>query len=299
MADWPAGGMSAITAVVPNWNRGDLLAGLLDRLAAQTCRPQQVVVVDNGSRDGSAELARSKGAQVISMGRNAGFSAAVNRGIRECRTEWIAIINNDVDPAPDFLERLAQAARQPRVWFAKKESGAQAFKGKMTMMPTEDAVDDYNGRKVYSNAFTAYLDGTNNAFQADGVTSNERSVRFDQWLVHHLLGQPYADMPLRIDRASLSQACAIAGIDVDADGVPVQSFENDLKILRWFLLYAANAGNAEKTPAGVPTSFLGYLAAQGVTDITLLTPAQLVALMKEYGLEPGPGFIQPRPDDTD
>jgi hypothetical protein len=141
--------------------------------------------------------------------------------------------------------QVAYVDGQPRIWFAKEESGAQAFKGKMTMIPTEDAVWDINGRNAYSNAFTAYLDGTTRQDE-----DNALAIRFDQWLVHHLLGSPYADVPRfhRIDRAALEQACAIAGIDVDADGVPVQSFENDLKILRWFLLYAANAGNREADP---------------------------------------------------
>ncbi len=42
-------------------------------------------MVDNGSTDGAPELARERGARVIPMGRNAGFAAAVNRGIRESR----------------------------------------------------------------------------------------------------------------------------------------------------------------------------------------------------------------------
>ena len=41
------------------------------------------------------------------MGRNAGFAAAVNRGIREARSEWIAVLNTDVELAPDYLEKLA------------------------------------------------------------------------------------------------------------------------------------------------------------------------------------------------
>ncbi len=41
------------------------------------------------------------------MGRNAGFAAAVNRGIREARGEWLAILNSDVELAPDYLEKLA------------------------------------------------------------------------------------------------------------------------------------------------------------------------------------------------
>jgi GT2 family glycosyltransferase len=52
------------------------------------------------------------------MGSNTGFSRAVNRGIRECTTAWLAIVNSDVEPAPDWLERLMEAALPPGVWFA-------------------------------------------------------------------------------------------------------------------------------------------------------------------------------------
>ena len=153
---------------------------------------------------------------------------------------------------------------------------------------------------------TVYLDGTNNPVQQYNDESNEYPIRFDQWLIHHLLGESYfaafMDAPLTdaTYKAKLKEACDIAGIATDANGVPIQSLENDLNnILPWFLLYAAQAGNTEKTPSGTPVSFLAWLATQGVTDITRLAPAQLFALMKEYGLEPGPGFIQPRVDDTD
>jgi GT2 family glycosyltransferase len=52
------------------------------------------------------------------MGSNTGFSRAVNRGIQECATAWLAIINSDVELMPDWLERLVEAARLPGVWFA-------------------------------------------------------------------------------------------------------------------------------------------------------------------------------------
>jgi GT2 family glycosyltransferase len=110
--------MPGVTVVIPNWNRRDLIVSLLDRLRAQTCPIEEIIVVDNGSHDGSVEAARSKGARVIPLGANFGFSHAVNRGIAESRTEWIAILNNDVDPAPEWLARLMTAADRPRVWFA-------------------------------------------------------------------------------------------------------------------------------------------------------------------------------------
>jgi GT2 family glycosyltransferase len=110
--------MSAITVVVPSWNRRELTQRLLEKLRAQTHPIAEVVVVDNGSHDGSADAARNLGARVIQLGRNSGFSGAVNCGIRETKTELVAIVNNDVEPQPDWLARLAHATGQPRIWFA-------------------------------------------------------------------------------------------------------------------------------------------------------------------------------------
>ncbi len=110
--------MSGITAVIPNWNRRDLTVRLIRLLREQTCPPDEVVVVDNGSSDGSGEAACAAGARMIALGENRGFAAAVNRGIEETRTSLVAVINNDVMPARNWLEELSKALEQPRAWFA-------------------------------------------------------------------------------------------------------------------------------------------------------------------------------------
>ncbi len=110
--------MSGVTVVVPNWNRRDHLERLLESLRRQTHPIEEVIVADNGSTDGSPEAAESAGARVVQMGENAGFSRAVNQGIRAARTDWIAVVNNDVELAPDWLECLFEAGRPDEVWFA-------------------------------------------------------------------------------------------------------------------------------------------------------------------------------------
>jgi hypothetical protein len=107
-----------MTVVIPVWNRRDLLPGVFATLRAQTSPPAEIIVIDDGSTDGAAEEAERLGARVVRMGGNAGFAAAVNRGIQECRTTLLAIVNNDVELAPDYLERLAGAAARPDIWFA-------------------------------------------------------------------------------------------------------------------------------------------------------------------------------------
>src|ERR1700722_17746014 len=106
-----------VAAVIPHWNRRDLLEALLENLRHQTRPFDEIVVVDNGSTDGSADLAAQSGARVLRLERNLGFAAAVNRGIEACQADWIAILNNDVTLAPNWLGILLGEAEHQDAWF--------------------------------------------------------------------------------------------------------------------------------------------------------------------------------------
>jgi len=106
-----------VSVIVPVWNGRAMVERLLGSLGAQTYPIAEVLVVDNGSEDGAPEAAEALGAKVVRMGHNAGFSRAVNRGIRECKSAWLALVNSDVELEPTWLERL-MAAVSPAVWFA-------------------------------------------------------------------------------------------------------------------------------------------------------------------------------------
>lgn len=107
-----------IAAVIPVHNRADLLARLLDTVAAQTSPFAEVLVVDNGSTDGAPALASGRGFRVLPMGSNAGFARAVNAGWRAVNAEWIAILNSDVELDPGWTERLLHAASAAHADFA-------------------------------------------------------------------------------------------------------------------------------------------------------------------------------------
>ncbi|TML01158.1 MAG: glycosyltransferase, partial [Actinobacteria bacterium] len=86
-------------------------------LAAQTQQPAEVVVVDNGSTDATlAWLAReAPQARVLAQGRNTGFAVAANRGLLAARTEFVALLNTDIELAPDWIEVMAaRLAAEPR-----------------------------------------------------------------------------------------------------------------------------------------------------------------------------------------
>jgi len=100
--------------VVPTLDGRDLLADCLAALRQQTVRDFGVIVVHNGSRDGTEELVRTRHPEVryVRLDANLGFSVAVNRGIELSAAPMIALLNNDTLPAPDWLESLVRALRE-------------------------------------------------------------------------------------------------------------------------------------------------------------------------------------------
>lgn len=100
-----------IDIIIPNYNGAGLLPTCLDALRAQTRRDFCVVVVDDGSTDGSRELLARQypEVQVIVMPRNRGLAAAVNRAIEATGGEYVALLNNDTEADPRWLEQLVGA----------------------------------------------------------------------------------------------------------------------------------------------------------------------------------------------
>lgn len=104
--------------MIVNWNGRDLLPDCLGSLAEQTRAPDEVVLVDNGSSDGSVEVARRllPSVRVVELGRDLGFAAANNRGIEAATGDLVVLLNNDTWATSTFLEALVAAAeRDPRI----------------------------------------------------------------------------------------------------------------------------------------------------------------------------------------
>ena len=105
-----SGENSLITVVIVNWNRRELLRKCLKSLAIQSGVRFETIVVDNGSADGSAEMAEHEfGAEVIRNGENRGFCAANNQGIAAARGGFIALLNNDAEAEQGWLAALHRA----------------------------------------------------------------------------------------------------------------------------------------------------------------------------------------------
>ena len=110
-----------ITVVVLNWNGREFVGRALEALRCQTFRDFKVVVVDNGSTDGSVGYIRQTFPEVdlVALPSNLGFCAANNIALKRVRGEYAALLNNDAVPAPQWLSELSNALdSHPEAGFA-------------------------------------------------------------------------------------------------------------------------------------------------------------------------------------
>ncbi len=105
------------TIIIPNYNGLAFLKPCLRALSKQTAKDFAILVVDNGSTDGSAKWLQEEGVQAIFLPENTGFSGAVNAGIQACDTPYVILLNNDTEPEPGYVEALERAAaRSERIF---------------------------------------------------------------------------------------------------------------------------------------------------------------------------------------
>jgi len=104
-----------VSVVVVNWNRRELLRACLRSLQRQSFADFEVIVVDNGSSDGSADMVEQEFAgggdarfRVIRNRDNLGFCAANNQGIAASRSPLVALLNNDAEADPEWLEEMVK-----------------------------------------------------------------------------------------------------------------------------------------------------------------------------------------------
>ena len=128
--------MQEVSVVIPNFNGMAYLDGVLSSLERQTIRNFEVILVDNGSTDGSCAFVSAEypWVHMIQLPENYGFSRAVNEGIRAARSPYVLLLNNDTEAEPDFLEEMVAALRRH-----KKAFSCQA---KMIQLHDRDKMDD-------------------------------------------------------------------------------------------------------------------------------------------------------------
>lgn len=97
-----------VDILIPSFNGWHLLNVCLNSLRTQTYRDFQIVVVDNGSSDRTGEFVRDNFPEVrlIELDKNYGFCGAINRAIEQTCSPYIALLNNDTEAEPKWLEEL-------------------------------------------------------------------------------------------------------------------------------------------------------------------------------------------------
>ena len=129
-------GERSVAVLIVNYNSGRMLARCLEALARQTWRDFHVVVVDNASRDGSADGmdARYSGVTLVRANANLGFAAGNNLALKHVRgARWIALLNPDAFPEPDWLAHFVAAA--------EGEPGYSFFGCRMLLADTPELLD--------------------------------------------------------------------------------------------------------------------------------------------------------------
>ncbi|MDI7274450.1 MAG: glycosyltransferase family 2 protein [Anaerolineae bacterium] len=99
------------SVIIPNWNGARFLPTCLDALRRQSLPGAEVIVVDNASQDDSLALLQRDypEVRVIALAENRGFSGGVNAGIRAASGDVLALLNNDTEATPGWLEALVRA----------------------------------------------------------------------------------------------------------------------------------------------------------------------------------------------
>ena len=138
--------MPVVSIVIVNWNSGDFILHCLDAIQIQTWTDIEIVIVDNGSNDNSLEHVKQHylDPRVTQLTENLGFATANNIGASLAHGKWLALLNADAFPEPDWLEKLLE--------FTERNPGYSFF----------------SSRQVQAN-LPERLDGTGDAYHISGL----------------------------------------------------------------------------------------------------------------------------------
>lgn len=228
-----APGIGPITVVVVNFDGLAHLEACLHAVFAQTLVPDEVILVDNASRDGSetAALARHPALRLLRLGKNEGPCPARNAGLAAARNAWVLLLDNDAVLLPDTLERLAQAAAdrpeaavlEPRSVFASEparvhyDGGALHYVGLFSLRNFYVPLDQAQG---------------SGSVEVDGVVSVALLVRRDTLLAAGGFDPSFfilfedLDLSLRLRMQGHTLLCVEEAIVLHRGGTPGISFRS-------------------------------------------------------------------------
>lgn len=128
------------TVIIPNYNGLKFLDECIRSLDAQTYRSFKILVVDNGSTDGSVEWLKEHGIETIFLEENTGFSGAVNTGIRAADTPYVILLNNDTRADEYYVAELVHAIERSDRIFSVSSRMIQMYQPQLM----DDAGDMYS-----------------------------------------------------------------------------------------------------------------------------------------------------------
>ena len=138
-----------VTIIIPNYNGLKFMEPCFKALRAQSDQNFELLVVDNGSTDGSVKWLEDHQIPSIFLEENTGFSGAVNIGIRESVTPYVILLNNDTEPQPDYVKEMVNAIEgSPKIF---------SVSSKMIQLYHKDLMDDAGD--MYSVLGWAYQRG--------------------------------------------------------------------------------------------------------------------------------------------
>lgn len=152
-----------VTIVIPNYNGMRYLPDCLASIQAQEY-PAHVLIVDNGSQDGSAAWIKETypDTEIICLAENTGFCRAVNIGIQEAKTPYVILLNNDTKVRAGFTEALVNAL----------EASERIFSVSAKMLCMQDTTILDNAGDLYCALGWAYGRGKGKAAQQYAKPAN-------------------------------------------------------------------------------------------------------------------------------
>jgi len=155
-----------ISVVIPNYNGKKILEACLNSLEEQSYKKFEIIIVDNGSSDGSQSFIKKiyPNVELVALDKNYGFSYAVNRGIEASTGEYIALLNNDTKVDSQWLYNLYNAMQKDEKVFSV---GSKMIRFDDTNI-IDDAGEEYNllgwayqlgaGKSIdkYNNAYKVF-----------------------------------------------------------------------------------------------------------------------------------------------
>ena len=143
------------SVIIPVWNRADMINRAIDSCLSQSYGDFEIIVVDDGSTDGTAEQVERYGDERVILlrhERNKGTCPARNTGISKARGDWLVMLDSDFELVPGALENLAQRTAAAADDIGNVASSCQWDTGEVTPMP------DVPGRPIGYEEYLAWTD---------------------------------------------------------------------------------------------------------------------------------------------